>query len=150
MKQPQINIIVPLFNEEAIFNSLIKRLQQLIEKHPLSIEIILIDDGSTDRTGDKMKTLALTHKKFQCLFFSRNFGHEIALSAGLKYANATEAIMIMDGDLQDPPELLDEMYLQYTKGYDVVYAIRKNRKEALLKKIAYKWFYKILKKNGIH
>lgn len=143
---PQINIIVPLYNEEQAFNDLVVRLQNLIDNSQLSIEVILVDDGSHDSTPLKMRELSLKNEKFQSIFLSRNFGHQIALSAGIKYVNAKEAVMIIDGDLQDPPELLKDFYTYYQNGYDVVYAIRKKRKESFAKKMAYKWFYKILKR----
>jgi len=146
MNQPQINIVVPLYNEEQVFDELVNRLQNLIDKSPLSIEVIFIDDGSKDSTPFKMRELSLRNEKFQSIFLSRNFGHQLALSAGLKYVHSKEAVLIIDGDLQDPPELLDELYTYYKKGYDVVYAIRKTREETFFKKLAYKWFYKFLKR----
>ncbi len=146
MTLPQVNIIVPLFNEEEVFDELIKRLERLIDSSKLSIEVILVDDGSKDSTPLKMRQLALSNAKFHSVILSRNFGHQLALTAGLKYVNATEAVLIIDGDLQDPPELLDEFYDYYKKGYDVVYAVRKKRKESFFKKLAYNWFYRFLKK----
>lgn len=146
MTRPQVNIIVPLFNEEEVFGELIKRLERLIDSTELSIEVILVDDGSKDSTPRKMRELSLNNAKFHSVILSRNFGHQLALTAGLKYVNATEAVLIIDGDLQDPPELLDEFYGYYKKGYDVVYAVRKKRKESVFKRLAYDWFYRFLKK----
>jgi len=146
MNQPQINIIVPLYNEEEVFDELINRLKKLIINSFLSIEVILVDDGSTDSTAIKIRELSLHDEMFQSITFTKNFGHQIALSAGLKYVNATEAVLIMDADLQDPPELLEEFYTNYKQGYEIVYAIRKKRKESFLKRFSYKWFYKILKR----
>ena len=146
MNQPQINIVAPLHNEEQVFDKLISRLQQLIDSSPLSIEVILVDDGSSDNTSSKMRELSFNNKKFHSIFLSRNFGHQVAISAGLKYANCSEGVMIIDGDLQDPPELLDEFYTYLKKGYDVIYAVRKQRKETYLRKLSYKLFYSLLKK----
>lgn len=146
MNKPQISFVVPLFNESKSFSALIKRLNALMETTPHTIEVVLVDDGSKDDTAHLMQQLALNDKRYQCIFLSRNYGHQIALSAGLSCANATEAVMIIDGDLQDPPELLSEFYEQYKKGYDVVFAIRKKRKEFILKKAAYFLFYRMLKK----
>ncbi|MGB3949001.1 MAG: glycosyltransferase family 2 protein [Bacteroidia bacterium] len=146
MNKPQISFVVPLFNESKSFSALIKRLNALMETTPHTIEIVLVDDGSTDDTAHLMQQLALSDTRYQCIFLSRNYGHQIALSAGLSCANATEAVMIIDGDLQDPPELLSEFYEQYKKGYDVVFAVRKKRKEFILKKAAYFLFYRMLKK----
>ncbi len=142
---PQINIIIPLFNESQVFQQLIDRITLLINESKLSIEVIFIDDGSKDNTAQLMTTLSKADSRFQSIILSRNFGHQTALTAGLSYANATEAVLIIDGDLQDPPELLHDFYLKYKEGYDVVYAVRKKRKESWFKRTSYKLFYKILK-----
>ena len=141
---PQINIIIPLYNEEESFPYLIKRLDEVIKKSEHAIEVILIDDGSSDSTSFLMHDLSKKNKNFTSIFLSRNFGHQYALSAGLSYVNASEAIFIIDGDLQDPPELLFDFFEKIQEGYDVVYAIREKRKEGFLKKIAYKAYYRIL------
>ncbi|MFT6972471.1 MAG: glycosyltransferase involved in cell wall biosynthesis [Roseivirga sp.] len=146
MSAPIINIVIPLYNEEEVFGQLIDRLVKLIESFPKSIEVILVDDGSSDKTADLMTDLALVDNRFQAIILSRNFGHQIALSAGLQQITATEAVFIIDADLQDPPELLGEFYEYYNQGYDVVYAVRKNRKENFLKKLAYKSFYQLMDK----
>jgi glycosyltransferase involved in cell wall biosynthesis len=143
---PIINIIIPLYNEEDCFENLIDRLSTLLHSSKLDIEIILVDDGSNDSTPLKMRELSLNNNKFQSIFLSRNFGHQMALSAGLKYCNAKEAILVIDADLQDPPELLEEFYRQYKAGFDVVYAIRKKRDSSFILKIAYKLFYRVMKR----
>jgi dolichol-phosphate mannosyltransferase len=149
MSQPEINILVPLYNEAQVFDELVNRLQKLIDNSILNIEIIFVDDGSTDGTAFKVRELSLKNEKFQSILLSRNFGHQLALTAGLKYINASEAVLIIDADLQDPPELLEELYSHFKKGFDVVYAVRKKRKETFIKKIAYKWYYKLLKRISI-
>jgi dolichol-phosphate mannosyltransferase len=111
-----------------------------------SIEVVLVNDGSKDKTEEMMRQLALSDSRYHCVFLARNYGHQLALSAGLSVCNATEAVMIIDGDLQDPPELLGEFYAQIKKGNDVVYAIRKKRKEGFLKRSAYFLFYRMMKK----
>lgn len=146
MGAPDINIVIPLYNEEEVFEQLIGRLTRLIDEFPKSIEVILVDDGSSDKTPTLMTELALSDHRFQAIILSRNFGHQIALSAGLKQIEAKEAVFIIDADLQDPPELLAEFYEYYQQGYDVVYAVRKNRKENFLKKFAYKSFYRLMDK----
>jgi len=143
---PQINIVVPLYNEEEVFDLLIGRLTALMESSDLSIETILVDDGSKDNTTAYMRAIAEKDPRFHSVLLSRNFGHQLALSAGLTKVNASEAVLIVDGDLQDPPELLSDFYEQYKAGYDVVYAVRKKRKEHFLKRIAYSSFYRFLKK----
>jgi glycosyltransferase involved in cell wall biosynthesis len=142
---PDISIIVPLYNEEKVFNSLIEELNRVIQKnHEIKFEVILIDDGSSDDTCQLMSSQALLDSRYIALSLSRNFGHQIAVSAGLKYASATKGCFIIDGDLQDPPELVYDFYSKFLEGYDVVYGVRKKRKEGIIKKAMYKIFYKFL------
>ncbi len=143
---PRINIVVPLYNEEAVFDTLIERLDKLIEDAGLSIEVILVDDGSTDQTPWKMEKLSLNNEAYHSVFLSRNFGHQLAITAGLSFVNATEAVLIIDADLQDPPEILIEFYKYFKQGFDIVYAIRIDRKEKWYKKISYRFFYYLLRK----
>ena len=145
MSEPKISFVVPLYNESESFSKLVERLNKVIAEIPLTIEVVLVDDGSSDNTAELMQQLALLNEKYHCIFLARNYGHPIALSAGLASARATEAVMIIDGDLQDPPELLTKFYDYYKQGYDVVYGIRKKRKEGWLKKTAYHSFYRLLK-----
>jgi dolichol-phosphate mannosyltransferase len=150
---PKISIVAPLFNEEASFAQLIQRLNSLMAVSPLpeesgckhSIEVVLVNDGSRDKTAVLMQQLALTDSRYHCVFLARNYGHQIALTAGLTQARGTEGVMVIDGDLQDPPELLTEFYEKYKEGYDVVYAVRQKRKENIFKKAAYSAFYRLLK-----
>ena len=144
-KQPQISIVVPLYNEEAGFALLIDRLNQLIKNSSCSIEVILVNDGSRDKTPLLMNELALTNEHYQCVFLARNHGHQLALTAGLNYVNCSEAVFIIDGDLQDPPELLEQFYEKYKEGYEVIYGIRRKRKEGAVKKMAYWFYYRLLK-----
>lgn len=146
MINPKISLVIPLYNEEKSLPLLIDRLNKLISGSDITFEIVLVDDGSTDATAEICNQIAFSDERYHCIFLARNYGHQIALSAGISEASATEALMILDGDLQDPPELFFEFYNYYTEGYDVVYGIRKNRKENLLKKSAYFIFYRILKK----
>ena len=145
-KPVQVNIVIPLYNEEKVFKTLHERLVNLMDDSQLNISVILIDDGSNDNTAKIVEELSLKDSRFEAVFLSRNFGHQLALSAGLSVVNATEAVFIIDGDLQDPPELLEEFYTYLKKGYDVIYAVRQKRKESLFKKISYSIFYRILKK----
>lgn len=116
-----------------------------MESSPLSIEVVLIDDGSRDGTADMMRQVALTDKRYHCVFLSRNHGHQLALSAGISAALGSEALFIIDGDLQDPPELLHDFYKKLKEGNDVVYAVRQKRKEGAIKKAGYFLFYRMLK-----
>jgi polyisoprenyl-phosphate glycosyltransferase len=116
-----------------------------MDSSKLTIEIVLIDDGSRDNTAELMQALALSDERYHCIFLARNHGHQLALTAGLAHARGTEGVMVIDGDLQDPPELLEEFYPYLKQGNDVVYAVRKKRKEGFLKRSAYFLFYRILK-----
>lgn len=144
MDNCQISIVIPLYNEEEIFPLLKQRLLALIADSKQSIEIIMVNDGSKDKTPELMKELANQNPHFVAVLLSRNFGHQTAVSAGLSVVNATEAVLVIDGDLQDPPELLPLFYKKFKEGNDVVYAVRKKRKEGIFKKTAYHLFYRIL------
>ncbi len=144
-RHPQISIVIPLFNEEESLPFLHERLVALMDAFHIALEVVLVDDGSTDHTAETITQLALTDSRFQAVLLSRNFGHQLALSAGLGAALGTEAVFILDGDLQDPPELLPDFYKKLQEGYEVVYAVRENRKESRFKKMLYYWFYRILK-----
>ncbi len=144
--QPQVNFIIPLYNEESVFNELVSRLVKVIEASNLSITVIMVDDGSVDQTPFLMQQQSLEDSRFTSIFLSKNFGHQKALTAGIANFDATEGVFILDGDLQDPPELIDQFYERLSEGYDVVYAIREKRKENVFKQTAYKLFYKLLKR----
>lgn len=147
-KQPDISIVIPLYNEEESVDLLTERIIALIDKHPLTFEVILIDDGSQDHTAERIKQIAMKDPRFQAIFLSRNFGHQIALTAGLRYITATQGAMVMDGDLQDPPEMFETFYQRLKEGFEVVYAIRKTRKSSWLLKISYLLFYRIMQKSS--
>jgi glycosyltransferase involved in cell wall biosynthesis len=139
-----LSIIVPFFNEEKgvkeFHNNLVESLNW-IEKY----EIIFINDGSTDYTLQIIKEIAGSDN-LKYLSFSRNFGHQSAITAGINHA-VGDYIVIMDGDGQDPPELLQELYAKAQEGFDVVYAKRKKRKgESFFKKVTASIFYRLLKK----
>ena len=116
-----------------------------MDASPLTIEVVLIDDGSRDSTAALMQQVALTDGRYQCVFLSRNYGHQIALTAGIAAACALQALFIIDGDLQDPPELLTDFYAKFREGYDVVYAVRIKRKENWFKRVAYSLFYQFMR-----
>ena len=141
---PQVSFIIPLYNEAEVFRTLIDRLEAFTGSLKINYEVVLIDDGSTDDTPVMMKSLSLSNPHYHSIFLSRNFGHQYAVTAGLKYARGTEALMVLDGDLQDPPELFYEFYRHYQEGYDVVYGVRKKRKEKTYKKVSYYLFYRFL------
>jgi len=141
-----ISVVIPLYNEEGGLSELYGRLTKTLEQVSPNYEIIFVNDGSTDMTLQEIKLLSQQNSRVKFLSFSRNFGHQIALTAGLKYAGG-EAVIIMDGDLQDPPELIPQMYETWKAGYKVVYAKRISRKgESFLKKFTAKLFYRLIRK----
>ena len=137
---------MPLYNEEAVFNTLIQRLESVINGTKFSCEVILINDGSSDKTAELIKLICEKDNRFTGILLSRNHGHQLAVSAGLANVRGKKGAMIIDGDLQDPPELVNDFYEFLIKGYDVVYAIRKNRKESFFKRLAYTGYYRLQKK----
>ncbi|HEX8563959.1 MAG TPA: glycosyltransferase family 2 protein [Flavobacterium sp.] len=141
-----ISIIVPLYNEEQVFNYLVERLQSVMGEMPFSCEVILVNDGSSDNTAALVENICNQDPRFTGILLSRNHGHQLAVTAGLASVRAKRGAMIIDGDLQDPPELIEEFYKLLVSGYDVIYAVRKNRKESFLKKLAYKIYYRLQKK----
>lgn len=142
-----ITILVPLFNEAPVLPELFSRLEMLVKQTVVNTNVLFVDDGSTDNTADSIVELIKDKDHYSAIFLSRNFGHAMALSAGLAHINdAADAVFIIDGDLQDPPELLQSFIAKMDEGYDVVYGIRTNRKEGILKKICYKLYYRLLKR----
>ena len=143
---PEVNVVIPLFNERETFHDLIQALSEVIDSVAYGVRVILVDDGSTDGTADLMRELALSNPNFQAIILSRNFGHQLAITAGLQQVDATKAVMVMDGDLQDPPEMLHQFMEYFEKGYDVVYAVRKVREASVVMRFLYKLFYRLIKK----
>ncbi|MFN4854840.1 MAG: glycosyltransferase family 2 protein [Bacteroidota bacterium] len=139
-----ISIVIPLFNEEENVNQLYRRLTAAAPLWQDNYEILFVDDGSSDNTISLLKDICLTDKHIKIVKLSRNYGHQAAISAGIKNAKG-DAVVIMDGDLQDPPEELPKFLAKWREGYHVVYAIRTKRKEGFFKKVAYKSFYRLLK-----
>lgn len=141
----ELSFVIPLYNEEENFHQLVQRLNPIMDALlPLRSEVVLVNDGSKDRTSSMMNELALKDNRYQCVFLSRNHGHQLALSAGLACARGTKAIMVLDGDLQDPPELVHEFLNALHEGNDVIYGVRKKRKESALKKFAYWGYYRFM------
>jgi len=121
-----LSIVIPLFNEEAVLPLLVDRLDRVLGRLNCAAEIILVDDGSRDGTLALVRQIAARDLRYRALSFSRNFGHQAAITAGLDVASG-DAVVIMDADLQDPPEILDRMVQLYREGYDVVSAQRVGR-----------------------
>lgn len=139
-----ISVVVPLFNEEdnitVLYNRLVASLSEVAE----NFEVVFVNDGSTDTTAQLITALAGRDRRVKYLHLSRNFGHQIALSAGLDYCRGA-AVVIMDGDLQDPPEVIPLLYRKYREGFDVVYARRIRREgEGLGKRWTAALFYRLM------
>ena len=141
----KISIIVPAYNEEESIPYLEKRLVALMDNMKnYEFEVLFVNDGSKDKTLELIKELRKRDERFCYVNFSRNFGKEIAMIAGLDYATG-DAVILIDADLQDPPELIPELVKYWEQGYDDVYAKRKSRKgETFLKKFTSKMYYKVL------
>jgi dolichol-phosphate mannosyltransferase len=143
--RPLISVIIPVYNEDENLDSLISRLHPILEpatNH--EFEIIFVDDGSRDGSSEMLDALNARDPRHKVIHFSRNFGHQSALEAGLNSASG-RAVILMDADLQDPPELIERFIAKWKEGYEVVYAIRTKRKEPVWKRWGYAAFYRIMK-----
>lgn len=142
--KPEITVIVPCFNEEAVLRETSRRLIASLEQNQRPFEILFVDDGSTDDTARVLTSLHVDDARIRIVRLSRNFGHQIAISAGLDYARGA-AVVLIDADLQDPPEIISEMIDLWTQGNDVVYGTRSDREgETAFKTLTAKWFYRLI------
>ena len=141
---PIVSVVVPLYNEESNLPELHRRLIASLEATDLTFELLYVNDGSKDATRMMLDNLAHRDNRVTAIHLSRNFGHQPAVSAGIDHARG-DAVIVMDGDLQDPPEVLGEFIQMWQRGYDVVYAVRTKRKENVLKRAGYFLFYRLLR-----
>ena len=142
----KISIVTPSYRCSGSLKELHRRLTEVLTKTGEEYEIIMINDGSPDNDWEVIKEISSEDKKVKGICLSRNFGHQIAVTAGMNSASG-DVVIIMDADLQDPPEVIPRFIEKYNEGYHVVYAIRKERKnETLFKKITAKLFYRLLRK----
>jgi polyisoprenyl-phosphate glycosyltransferase len=144
---PTLSIVVPLYNEEGNVDPLLERIVAIVERLPgrPSYEIVLVNDGSTDKTLAKIREQVERRPHLVLVNLSRNFGHQLAATAGVDVA-AGDAVVLMDGDLQDPPELIDLFVRKWHEGYDVVYAVRRTRKgESPFKLFTARIFYRTIR-----
>ncbi|MDP4126911.1 MAG: glycosyltransferase family 2 protein [Bacillota bacterium] len=138
------SIVIPVFNEEVVISQTYQRLKQVMNTTKESYELIFVNDGSSDRTLEAIKSIRDQDDAVKLISFSRNFGHQVAITAGMDYASGA-AVVVIDADLQDPPELILELVSKWKEGYDVVYAKRTKRKgETWFKKVTARLFYRIL------
>lgn len=136
----------PVYNEEETLPKLFEEMQKIIEKLPGdAVELVFVDDGSHDRSYEIITQFAAQYPFVKAIGFSRNFGHQIALTAGLDFASG-DAVIVMDADLQDPPEVALDLIREWRKGFSVVYAKRRTRpqEESFLRKIVTHWYYRLL------
>lgn len=141
-----ISVVIPIFNEEAIIPELHRRLTDVMAKMPEAYELVFVNDGSRDRSVELLKALAQSDPHSRLVNLSRNFGHQIAITAGMDHAQG-DAVVIIDADLQDPPEVIPELAAKWREGYDVVYAVREQRQgESLFKRLTAAGFYRLISK----
>ena len=141
----RISLVFPVYNEEEVLPQLYQRVRHLIAQLAYDVEVIMVNDGSGDTSLELMKSFHDQDSRFKIIDFSRNFGHQLAISAGIDFAEG-DAVLLLDADLQDPPELVPQFLQKWEEGYQVVYAIRKSRQEHLFKRLSYLIFYRILQK----
>jgi glycosyltransferase involved in cell wall biosynthesis len=142
-KVPDLCVVAPAHDEAANLPVLVHELLAVMGDAGVEINILLVDDGSSDQTTDVIRQLVQDHEQVQGLILTRNFGHQAAISTGLRHA-CGHAIAVMDADLQDKPVDLLALYRRWQAGADVVYAVRRSRRESLLKRTAYRAFYRIV------
>jgi polyisoprenyl-phosphate glycosyltransferase len=145
LMKPLFSFILPVFNEEATLTETYRRLARVIEELKAEVEIILIDDGSRDRSLELMRDLRQHDSRVRYISLARNFGHQAAVTAGLRFAEG-EAVVVLDADLQDPPALIPALVGKWREGYHVVYAQRTARqRESAAKKLFAYFFYRVLR-----
>ena len=143
-KQRLLSLVIPVFNEQEVLKDSFARMDAAMQKTGYAYEIIYVNDGSRDHTLDQLRELASAHPQVKVLSFSRNFGHQLAVTCGMDAAKG-EALIIIDVDLQDPPEMIPEMVRMWESGADIVYGKRVKRNgETLFKKISASIYYRLL------
>ncbi len=143
--RPHISVVMPVFNERENLPALYERLVRVLDAEGQPYELVFVDDGSRDGSRDILTTLAIGDPRVVVVELARNFGHQVAISAGLDHARG-DGVIVMDSDLQDPPEVLPQFIARWREGYDVVYAVRASRKENLALRFAYALFYRTLQR----
>lgn len=139
-----LSVVVPVFNESSLIEELLKRVINNVKLITADFEIVIVDDGSQDKTWELIEAEAKKETRIKGIKFSRNFGHHYAITAGLHNSNG-EWVVVMDGDLQDRPEVIPKLYKKAQEGFDVVFVSRQNRPEKLYYQIAQRLFYRILR-----
>lgn len=143
--RPALSAVIPVYNEHENLPTLYERLSSVLDGVGLSYEIVFVDDGSRDGSLELLHELARADRRVAVVELARNFGHQVAISAGLDHARG-DGVIVMDADLQDPPEVLPRFIAAWQAGHDVVYAVRAQRKEGWLMRAAYAAFYRLLQR----
>jgi len=142
--RPELSVVVPCFDEETVLRETNLRLIVVLEEISSSFEIVYVDDGSTDSSSEVLRALQFNDERIRVIRLSRNFGHQIAITAGLEHARGN-AVVVIDADLQDPPEVIREFFSKWLEGYDVVYGVRTQRdRETPFKLWTAKAFYRLI------
>ncbi|MCC6819843.1 MAG: glycosyltransferase family 2 protein, partial [Verrucomicrobia subdivision 3 bacterium] len=139
----KVSVVIPCYNEQEVLPELFRRLGAAAETWAYDWNIICVDDGSRDQTWPMLVAQQARDPRWGALSLARNFGHQTAVSVGIYHADG-DAVIVMDADLQDPPEELARFIQKWREGFEVVYAIREKRKEGWLKKFCYWLFYRLL------
>jgi polyisoprenyl-phosphate glycosyltransferase len=141
-----ISVVIPVYNEEALIRRTYNRIRDVMVSQNGPYELIFVDDGSSDQTKSLLEECAATDPTVKVISFSRNFSHQIAITAGMEHASG-DAVAIIDSDLQDPPEVIKEFIKKWREGYDVVYGVRRRRKgESIFKLFTASLFYRVIRK----
>ena len=144
MSEPILSVLVPIFNELENLPLLYDRVQAVMDSTGEAWELILVDDGSSDGSTDVIRQLAAQDPRVRPVIFARNFGHQIAVAAGMDYSRG-QAVTIIDADLQDPPEVILDLIEKWREGYQIVYAVRSEREgESWFKLTTASLFYKLI------
>src|ERR1043165_6383165 len=141
----KVSIIVPVYNSASFLHKLIQAIDEQRIKSDWNLELLLIDDGSQDKSYEKIEEFSAKFPYIKGIKLSRNFGHQIAVKTGLSHCTG-DYIAVIDDDMQDPPSLLPQFFSYLDQGYDVAYGVRKKRKESFIKKVSYNGFYRLLKR----
>jgi polyisoprenyl-phosphate glycosyltransferase len=141
---PELSVVIPVYNEEENIPVLCDRIRGALERANIDFEIVFVDDGSRDGSVQKLNEIGAADSRIVLIELARNFGHQVAITAGLDFARG-KAIAVMDADLQDPPEVLPQFIAKWREGNEVVYAVRAARKEGWAKTTSYKIFYRLLR-----
>jgi polyisoprenyl-phosphate glycosyltransferase len=143
---PTYSLVIPIYNEEESLPELERRVAELLARMDGSAEVVLVDDGSADSSWNLISEIVARDPRFKAIGFSRNFGHQMAITAGMDHANG-DAVVVMDADLQDPPEVVLEMAARWREGFEVVYAVREERSgETLFKQYTAAAFYRMFRR----